>query len=188
VVVIGASGGVGSFGVQIAKAFGAHVTAICSGKNAELAKSLGADQVLDYTVENSIKEYSIQEKDSVDIILDSVGGSTYWNLLAPTLKPSGIFTTCVGTAEHQGSEKVGLKTIAKTIVATTGRKLFGSKKYTQVYLLTYEDMPEIAKLFEEGKIKTYVPKDQIFPLEDGVKAHELLASHRTKGKAVLVMN
>ncbi|KAI9288598.1 hypothetical protein BC943DRAFT_357461 [Umbelopsis sp. AD052] len=188
VIFIGASGGVGSYGVQIAKAFGAYVIAVCSGKNAELAKKLGADQVLDYTVENSIREFSIQEKDTVDIIFDAVGGDDYWNLLSPTLKPSGVYTSAVGPIAHGGSQRVGFMDIAKTLSSIAGYKMFGSRKYQYIYSLPYEDMPEITKLFEEGKIKSYVPEDQIFPLKDGAKAHKLIASHRAKGKVVLVMD
>jgi NADPH:quinone reductase-like Zn-dependent oxidoreductase len=188
VIVIGASGGVGSYGVQIAKAFGAHVIAICSGKNAELAKKLGADQVLDYTVENSIREFSIEEKDAVDIIFDTVGGDDYWDLLSSTLKPSGVYSSAVGPTEHGGSQRVGFMEITRTIASIAAHKMFGSRKYQFIYSLPYEDMDEITKLFEEGKVKSYVPEDQVFPLKDGAKAHELIASHRAKGKIVLVMN
>ena len=188
VIVIGASGGVGSYGVQIAKAFGAQVIAICSGQNAELAKKLGADQVIDYTIENSIREFATQEKGTIDIVFDAVGGDDYWNLLLPALKPSGVYSSAVGPMEHGGSQKIGFAELTKTIAGIAGHKMFGSRKYQFIYSLPYEDMPEVSKLLEEGKIKSYVPEDQVFPLQDGAKAHELLATHRAKGKVVLVMN
>lgn len=188
VIVIAASGGLGLYAVQIAKAFGAHVVGICSGKNADLVKKFGADQVLDYAVENNVSEFSDQEKGTFDIVVDAAGGADYWTLLAPALKSSGVYSSAVGPTQHAGSHKIGFMDLAKTAATITGHKLFGQRKYEFIIGLPYGDMPEIAKLFEEGKIKSYVPQDQMIPLKDGAKAHEKIASHRTVGKIVIVMD
>jgi len=188
VIVIGAAGGLGIYALQIAKAFGAHVVAICSGKNADLVTRFGADQVLDYTVENCLAEFSNEAKGTFDVVFDAVGGDDYWNLFAPVLKPSGVYSSATGPTQHAGSQKLGFLDVAKTAATITGRKIFASRKYDLIVRLPYCDMPEIATLFEEGKVKSYVPQQQMISLKDGAKAHEMIESHRTVGKIVLVMD
>jgi NADPH2:quinone reductase len=188
VIVIGASGGVGTYGVQIAKAFGAYVVGICSARNAELVKSLGADEILDYTVSGNIARFASENKDTYDIVLDGVGGDDYWKLLAPTLKSAGVYSTAAGPVEHNGSQKVGYGQIAKIVATVGARKLFGSRKYEIIGMLPPNDMTEIATLFEEGKIKTHIPAEQIFSLKDGIKAHEVIESHRSVGKVILLVD
>jgi len=188
IIVVGAAGGLGIYGIQIAKAYGANVVAICSGKNADLVTRFGADVVLDYTIENSVAEFVNKEKGTFDIIFDAVGGDDYWNLLALALKPSGVYSSAVGPIQYSGSAKFGLMDLAKTVATITGRKIFSSRKYEIIIGLSHGDMPEIAKMFEEGKIQSYVPQEQMIPLKNGAKAHEMIETHRTVGKIVLVMD
>ena len=84
-VIIGASGAIGSAGVQLAKHFGATVTAVCSGANVELVKSLGADKVIDYTREDFTKNGK-----TYDLIFDVVGATTF-DRCQNSLKPNGVF-------------------------------------------------------------------------------------------------
>ena len=84
-LIIGASGSIGSAGVQLAKHFGATVTAVCSGANVELVKSLGADKVIDYTKEDFTKNGK-----TYDLIFDVVGATTF-DRCQSSLKPNGVF-------------------------------------------------------------------------------------------------
>jgi NADPH:quinone reductase-like Zn-dependent oxidoreductase len=88
-LIIGASGSIGSAGVQLAKHFGATVTAVCSGANVELVKSLGADKVIDYTKEDFTKN-----GETYDLIFDVVGAITF-DHCQNSLKPKGIFLACI---------------------------------------------------------------------------------------------
>jgi NADPH:quinone reductase-like Zn-dependent oxidoreductase len=88
-LIIGASGSIGSAGVQLAKHFGATVTAVCSGANVELVKSLGADKVIDYTKEDFTKN-----AETYDLIFDVVGATTF-DHCQNSLKPKGTFLACI---------------------------------------------------------------------------------------------
>ncbi|KAI8377013.1 chaperonin 10-like protein [Blakeslea trispora] len=190
VLIVGASGGVGSFGVQIAKASHAEntVVAICSGKNAELVKSLGADVVIDYTDHAAYEAFLEKEKGSFDHIFDCVGGDAYFKKLDPLLKKSGVFSTAVGPIEHIGSENVGLFSIASALSSVARIKLFSPHAYKWIMQLPHNAFrTEIAPLFETKAVRGMVvdEKENIFPIQDAYKAHEKLMSHRTVGKIVL---
>ena len=88
-LVIGASGSIGSAGVQLARHFGATVTAVCSGANVGLVKSLGADKVIDYTNEDFTKN-----AETYDLIFD-VAGATTFDRCQNSLKPKGVFLACI---------------------------------------------------------------------------------------------
>src|SRR6185503_3963193 len=88
-LIIGASGSIGSAAVQLAKHFGATVTAVCSGPNIEMVKSLGADKVIDYTKEDFTKS-----AETYDLIFDAVGATTF-DRCQNSLKPKGIFLLCI---------------------------------------------------------------------------------------------
>jgi len=92
VLIIGASGGVGSFAVQIAKAMGAHVSGVCSGKNIELVAQLGADDVIDYTT----RDY-INEENNFDVVIDATSFQSLFSC-SSLLKDDGVFVTTVGYA------------------------------------------------------------------------------------------
>lgn len=190
VVVVGASGGVGTYAVQIAKTRGAEVIAICSSRNIELVKGLGADHVIDYTIPNALEEFVKDNKETVDIIFDAVGGDRYYNALRPLLKKSGkkgTYSTAVGPIEHIGARKLGIFELGKTMLfAGIPRMLFSANPYRVVLNLPWlEFAPKIQPLFANKSIKSVIPENQIFELKDVAKAHELVETHRTVGKIVL---
>ena len=185
IIVTGASGGVGSFAVQMAKLLGAaEVVAVCSSKNTDYVKSLGADTVVDYTTqklgEALQKEY--------DVVLDCVGGKEQWDEAQKVLKVNGRFVTMVGDDRET---KVTIGSIASVIGAVTGRKLssvFSSQHHQyNLFMLapTNKLLDRVVEWVKEGKLK--VNLDRRFPFsEQGVK--DLFAhceSGRTVGKSVM---
>ncbi|KAI7900313.1 chaperonin 10-like protein [Cokeromyces recurvatus] len=189
ILIAGASGGVGSYGVQLAKTIYAEntVVGICSGKNIEFVKSLGADQVIDYKDEVAYKSFITEEKDTFDIIFDCVGGEDYYRQLDPLLKKNGVYSTAVGPIEHIGSNHIGLFNIVSIISKVGYKKIFAPHTYAVITTLPNADFRnKIAPLFEAKAIHGTVHEDSnIIPLTEGYKAHERLLTHRTVGKIVL---
>lgn len=104
VLIHGASGSVGTYGVQIAKSLGAEVTGVCSTKNLELVKSLGADKVIDYTEEDSTKTGALY-----DVIFDAVGKTSYSHY-RESLTPDGVYVTVAkGVAKERAEDLVFLR-------------------------------------------------------------------------------
>lgn len=188
ILIIGASGGVGSYGVQLAKALNQQntVVGICSEKNIEYVKSLGADRVIDYNNKNGYDSF-INEKIPFDIIFDCVGGDDYYNKLDPLLVKGGVYSTAVGPLEHAGSSNVGLGTVAAIIKSVIQKKLFSAHTYTVITNLSLKDFKlKIAPYFDDGKLKGIVCNDEnILDLKDTAIAFEKISSHRTVGKIVL---
>lgn len=169
VLVIGASGGVGSYGVQIAKALGASVTGVCSTTNIELVKNLGADQVIDYKKEkfnDILTEY--------DIVLDCVGNESLQSC-ASVLKPDGIYIT---TLPNPKTSVEMLTTHLKPPVFENQQK-----SITVFTVPGGSKLEEIRSLIEAGKVRSLV--DKVYPLEQATQAHDYSKQGRTKGKIVL---
>lgn len=169
VLVVGASGGVGSYAVQIAKALGATVTAVCSGPNAETVKALGADRVIDYRQSDFTREDT-----RYDIIFETVGQQDL-KRCAPVLKPGGCF---VSTIPSPGN----LKAMAVTRV----RSLFSKTAVKAEVVMVKPSGPElqrIAQLVEQGKVTPLI--DRVFPLQEAGAAHDLSRTLRAKGKIIL---
>jgi len=157
VLIRGGSGGVGTFAVQLAKIAGANVIATTSGLNANLVKSLGADQVLDYTQEE------FGELRGIDMIFDTIGGDAQahsWKVL----KKGGLLVSTVGVDEKGAAE----------------RGVFG-KSFTMIP--NGSRLQEISNLIDKGMLRVIVEK--IFPLSEAGKAHELSKSGKTRGKIIL---
>ena len=143
-LIIGASGSIGSAGVQLAKHFGATVTAVCSGANVELVKSLGADKVIDHTEEEFTKN-----AETYDLIFDVVGATTF-DHCQDSLKPEGIFLACI----------MGLTDMFRALwTSITGEK----KMRGGVAINNVERMTFIAELAAAGKLKPVI--DRGYPLE-----------------------
>ncbi|KAG7375219.1 hypothetical protein PHYBOEH_003116 [Phytophthora boehmeriae] len=163
VLIIGGSSGTGIYGIQIAKAAGAEVIATCSHRNVELVKSLGADQVIDYTTQ---KWSDVLSEHSVDLIYDCGYEAASWNDEAQKIlkEKTGIFVTIL--------------TVDKPIESPIGATLH------QIFNAPCtEYLTEITKLIEAGKIKTVI--DSVHPLENVVDAVKICMSHRAKGKIII---
>jgi NADPH:quinone reductase-like Zn-dependent oxidoreductase len=170
VLVNGASGGVGTFAVQIAKAFGAEVTGVCSTRNLEMVCSIGADRVIDYT-----KEDFTQKGEHYDLIFDAVGNRSVADYQR-ALTPNGIcavagFTSLSrlfqviavgGWVSATGNQKIGLMETAKS-----------NKK----------DLAFIKELLETGKVVPVI--DRCYPLNEVPNAIRYLETGRARGKVVI---
>lgn len=159
ILITGASGGVGSMAVQLAKGKGAFVIATASGKNEEFVRGLGADEFIDYTREKF--EERVHE---VDVAYDTVGGDTLERLFT-TIRRGGYLVTTVMPPSNDKAENYGIH--ASMIgVEPSGQQL-----------------REINRLIDAGKIKTYIAA--VLPLAEVGKAHQLSESGRTRGKIIL---
>ena len=166
VLVYGASGSVGIFTVQLAKYFGADVTGVCSAANLELVKSLGADQVVDYTREDFSKAGRVY-----DVIFDAVGKSGFSRSLR-ALKRGGPYLrvgAAGGSLEIVGGILRGL-----WISATGAAKVIGGAAQG-----TPEDVEFLKRLFEEGKLRTVI--DRRYPLSDIAEAQRYAEAGHKKG-------
>ncbi|KAI9267881.1 chaperonin 10-like protein [Phascolomyces articulosus] len=189
VLIVGASGGIGVYATQFAKALGAQeVLGICGSKNASLVQSLGADQVFDYTSTESMDTLlsSPQYKD-LEVILDCIGGDDYYNQLRPLLKPkTGVYCTAVGPIIHLGSQPAGVSDWAHVISRVVWRKFFGPCPYILFRGIPWEKMKtDIRSWLAEGIVRPVVGKDQVFDLKEGAKAHVLLDSLHASGRIIL---
>ena len=168
VLINGASGGVGTFAVQIAKSFGAEVTALCSTRNLEQARSIGADHVIDYTKEDFTKSGQ-----QYDLILAANG---YHPLSAykRALTPKGIYIMAGGSMAQIFQSML----IGSMMSETGGRKMAGvSAKRNQ------NDLVFIKELFEAGKVKSII--DRQYPLSEAAEALRYLGTAHARGKVVI---
>jgi NADPH:quinone reductase-like Zn-dependent oxidoreductase len=170
VLVIGASGGNGTFAVQIAKAFGAEVTAVCSTRNIELVRSIGADHVIDYTQEDFT-----QNGEQYDLI---IAMASYRPLqdYKWALRPGGIFVWAGGP----------LKGMFETMVLGPWVSRNGNKKLTNLsHQQNQGDLVFMAGLMEAGKVKTVI--DRCFPLEETAEAFRHYEAGHMQGKVVITV-
>jgi NADPH:quinone reductase-like Zn-dependent oxidoreductase len=170
VLINGASGGVGTFAVQIAKSFGADVTAVCSTRNLDMVRSIGADHVIDYT-----KEDFTENKQRYDLILAANGYhpiSAYKRALAP----GGVYIMTGGSAA-QLAEAV----LLGPLMSTTGSKRLGSLSAKS----NQKDMMVIRDLLGAGKIKPVV--DRRYPLSEVAEALRYFGEGHAKGKVVIIV-
>jgi NADPH:quinone reductase-like Zn-dependent oxidoreductase len=167
VLIYGASGSVGTFAVQLAKHFGAHVTGVCSTANLELVKSLGADQVLDYTREDFSKSGRVY-----DVVFDTVGKSGLRRTLR-CLKRGGFYLRAAA---------IDLPAILGGVWAsrTGAAKVIGG-----VVSCTAEDQAFLKGLIEAGKLRTVI--DRTYSLEQIAEAYRHVDTGHKKGHVVIVL-
>jgi NADPH:quinone reductase-like Zn-dependent oxidoreductase len=171
VAVSGASGGVGTFAVQIAKAFGADVTAITSTKNMDMARSIGADQVIDYT-----REDFTANGHRYDLILAANGYhrlSNYRRVLTPT----GRYVMTGGSGTQMFEAMLFGPFVSRTSQQQMGNMLYRPSK---------EDLICLKELIEAGKVVPVVSK--IFPLNEAAEAFRFYGAGHVQGKIVITVN
>jgi NADPH:quinone reductase-like Zn-dependent oxidoreductase len=159
ILITGASGGVGSMAVQLAKAKGAFVIGTASGKNEKFVRELGTDEFVDYTrqpFEEVVKD--------VDVVFDTVGDDTLERAFQ-TLKKGGFLVSSVEAPSEEKARELSVES-ARVFCKPSAQQL-----------------AEINRLIDEGKLKIHV--ETILPLTEVKKAHQLSQSGRTRGKIVL---
>ena len=173
VMVAGASGGVGTFAVQLAKSMGADLTAVCSTRNLENARTLGADRVIDYS-----KGDFVNEGDTYDLIL---GVNGYHSLLSfrRALKPRGAYVL-VGSSKPLSS-LLETVTIGKLATRSNGKKL----GFMGVAKIIPEDLDFLAQLMASGKMKPLI--DGRYPLDKTAEAFRYFAEGHARGKVVITV-
>lgn len=180
VFINGGSGGTGSWGIQIAKALGCHVTTTCSAKNAEFVKSLGADEVIDYTTQDVVKELTSKGK-TFKLAVDNVGTSpaNLYKAADDFLLPQGSHFLQVG-AGVSGADVKNLMTRALLPSFLGGGK---SKFVLMMTKNVHEDLAEIAKWLKEEKVEPVI--DEVFEWADAPAAYTKLKTGRARGNIVV---
>jgi len=170
VLINGASGGVGTFAVQIAKSFGAEVTGVCSTRNLDMVRSIGADQVIDYTQEDFT-----QNEQCYDLILAANG---YHSLLdyKRTLSPKGIYVATGGSMAQ----------IFQAMLLGPWVSMAGSKKMGALSARpNQKDLVFMKELLEAGKAVPVI--DRRFPLSEAAEALRYLGEGHARGKVVITL-
>jgi NADPH:quinone reductase-like Zn-dependent oxidoreductase len=175
VLINGAAGGVGTFAVQIARAFGAQVTGVCSTPNLAMVQSIGANQVIDYTREDfttSGRKY--------DVIFDLVGNHSL-AAIRRALKPTGIFVACGGGGPEKTSVDLLLPMFQKIAASFfTKQKLVGILAKINV-----GDLAALGDMMQSGKVKPVL--DKTYTLADVPQAIRYVESCHARGKVTISM-
>jgi NADPH:quinone reductase-like Zn-dependent oxidoreductase len=173
VVINGASGGVGTFAVQIAKSFGADVTGVCSTKNVEMVRSIGANRVIDYT-----KEDFAQADQRYDVMLDLVGNRS--------------LSDCMGTLSRQGTYVlVGVSDmdrwfgLARQIKALSLSPFVRQRVRVFIVRRNRADLAVLKELVEAGKVTPVI--DRRYPLRDVPEALRYQGEGHSRGKIVITV-
>lgn len=174
VMIIGASGGVGTFAVQIAKALGATVTAVCSTRNVEMVESIGADTVIDYTT-TSVVDLS----ERFDAIVDMAGADSA-TALRRLLVDDGVYVAV-------GSSTMGnwAGPIVHMVGLSVGSMFRSKKMVSMLAKQTPQDMAILNDMFESGQVVPVM--DRTFSLEETPEAIRLQGFKHAQGKSVIVL-
>jgi NADPH:quinone reductase-like Zn-dependent oxidoreductase len=168
ILIYGASGSIGSAGVQLAKHFGAKVTAVCNTKNLELLKSLGAEELIDYTKDDFTKNGRVY-----DVVIDAVGKSSFFRC-KNLLKEGGVYiSTDLGFLSQNPFLALWTRFIGKK------RVLFPIPKDSK------EDIAFLKELIEAGKYKAVI--DRRYPLEQIVEAYRYVETGQKTGNVVITV-
>jgi len=172
VLINGAAGGVGTFAVQMAKSFGANVTGVCSTKNVDLVRSLGADRVIDYTQDDVTAG-----RGQFDIVLDCVGNHSFseWRR---ALRPKGIL---VGVGASPG---VGLARILGGLIGALVQSLFVSQKFRFfIAKANQDDLIAVGELMAGRKVQAVI--DRRYPLSEAREAFRYVEQGHARGKVII---
>jgi NADPH:quinone reductase-like Zn-dependent oxidoreductase len=164
-LVVGASGGVGIFAVQIGKAFGAHVTGVCSGRNVEMVQSLGADGVIDYT-----REDFTTGGDRYDVVLDNIGSKPI-SAVRRVLAPQGTLVYNSGASMRR-------------IVLAQMLSRFGQKVFMFLARPNQADLAVLRELMVAGRLRSVI--DRTYPLAETTAAVEYVEQGHARGKVAVV--
>jgi NADPH:quinone reductase-like Zn-dependent oxidoreductase len=165
VLINGAGGGIGTFAVQLARYYGAEVTAVDSGEKLDMLRSLGADHVVDYTREDFTQNGQIY-----DVIFDVVGKISFSRSLR-SIKPGGTYLLA--------------NPVSQMLPALWARMTSGRQVIMQTASGTVDDLNYLSKLIEEGVIQTVI--DRTYPLEDIAEAHRYVETGVKKGNVVITV-
>ncbi len=167
ILIYGASGAIGTAGVQLAKYFGADVTAVCTAKNLELMRSLGADRVIDYTKEDFTKN-----GETYDVIFDAVGKNSF-SRCRDSLKRGGAYLATDGF---------------QNLILALWTPRFGAKKVILQIppRLTKKDVFFLKELIEAGRYRAVI--DRVYPMEDVVEAARYVETEQKTGNVVLTVS
>ena len=176
VLINGASGGVGTFAVQIAKSFGADVTGVCSTRNVDMVRSLGADHVIDYTKEDFTKG-----DQRYDVVLDNVGTQPLSGFRR-VLTPKGIYVM-IGGGGPNDSQWIGpFGRVINTVVLSP----FMSQKMGMMMAdLNHNDLTILADMMQSGKVKPVI--DRTYKLSEVPDAIRYLEQGHARGKVVITV-
>ncbi len=173
VLIVGASGGVGSYAVQLAKAFGANVTGVCSTAKIDMVRTLGADRVIDYTQDDFADGTHLY-----DLVLD-IGGSSPLSRLRRALTPKG---TLVIVGGEEGGKLTGMGRQVRALMLSP----FVSQRLTMlVPKENYSDLEQLAKFIEVGAVTPSV--DREYPLEQAADAMRQLVAGKVHGKLAITI-
>jgi len=176
VLINGASGGVGTFAVQIAKSWGAEVTGVCSTRNLDLVRSLGADHVIDYTKEDFTKG-----EQRYDVILDNVGTQPLSGFKR-ALVPNGICVMIGGGGPNDGGL---IGPMARPIKALFLSPFMTQKMGMMMAELNKKDLNVLGDLMQSGKVKPVI--DRTYPLSQIADAISYLEQGHARGKVVITI-
>jgi NADPH:quinone reductase-like Zn-dependent oxidoreductase len=173
VLINGAAGGVGTFAVQIAKAFGANVTGVCSTRNVEMVRSIGADHVIDYTAEDftrGSKRY--------DLILDLVGNHSVSGSRR-ALEATGMLLL------SHGGRSNWIGPVGQILGAVVMSRFASQKMLAFTARVTSDDLVALKELAEDGKVTPVI--DRTYPLSEGPEAIRYLETGHARGKVVITV-
>jgi NADPH:quinone reductase-like Zn-dependent oxidoreductase len=172
VLINGASGGVGTFAVQIAKTLGAHVTGVSSTRNLELVRSLGADEVIDYTARDFTKDTQQQ----YDVVIDNVGNHPV-SAFKRVLKPNGRYVMVGGP---KGRWVAPMDRVLRMMLVAP----FGNQKFGMIMAsMKADDLAILRDLLQSGKVTPVI--DRRYTLEQVPQAVEYLETGRARGKVII---
>ena len=169
VLINGASGGIGTFAVQLARHFGAEVTAVCSGRNAEMVRALGADHVIDYT-----REDFARGGQRYDLILATAGYRSLADYRR-ALTPKGVYVAAGGSLRQ-----IFAGLLLGTLISKTSGQTLGA--FT---VKPNKDLDHMTTLLEAGTIRPVI--DRCYPLSEAAEAERDYSQGRTRGKVVISM-
>ena len=173
VLIVGASGGVGTFAIQIAKAMGAHVTGVTSENNAQLVRSLGADEVIDYT-----REDFTERRGAFDLILDNIENRPL-SAVRRALTPKGtlVLNSGTGTSGLRMLIRLARPVVLSPFSSQTMRRYLSNANHV--------DLDVLKGMVEAGQIKPVIGRT--YPLDDTVEALRHVAAGHARGKVVLAV-